>query len=137
MTEHLRQEFGGLWYVRATEIIEVLAGVVAITAGINPARFLMLNIIEESADIPSAIWGITGFAIAMIAMIFIELGDAAFHVVNIIHIIGCALLTFILPMFSFLKIIGKSSPVHFAGSILMIIVGVALIVIAFFGGTVE
>jgi ABC-type cobalamin transport system permease subunit len=137
MTNYLRDVFGGLWYVRGAEIVEVVIGILSIPTGVNPARFILLNIIEETSDIPTGILGITGFAISMIAMVFIGLGETAMKVFNVMHIIGCALLTFILPAIIFLKVFGKTRPAHFAGAILMNLVGVAFIVIALYEGIAD
>jgi hypothetical protein len=132
MTDYLRNAFGDRWYVRGAEIAEILIGVTSIAGAVNPARFVMLNAIEEAADIPIGIWGFTGFAISMIAMVFIELGDVALTVLKIIHIVGCALLTFILPEIVFISVLGKTRTGHFFGAILMIVVGVSFIVIALY-----
>ena len=93
----------------------------------NPARYILLNFIDKKDSFPIEIWSLIGLTLCLISLL---LGNASGNIKDIIFMITDLLtlsLLFIFPPTLYLKAYGKSSILHLVGSIIEILLGIAVI----------
>ena len=94
---------------------------------LNPARYILLNIINRKDTFPKDIWSLIGITLSLISL---TLANAPADISDIIFIITDLLtlaLLFIFPPVLYLRAYRTKNKLHLAGAIFEILVGIASI----------
>jgi hypothetical protein len=132
VSQWLRDNWMGLWYVKINEFCQIIAGIASLIAGLNPGRFILLNAVDSGSTVPEGIWGIAGFAIALLSMPLIGVGDIMNTIIEIVHTVGICCLTFIIPGLVFIKSFGTDRLGHSIGAGILVLIGLVFVVLTFY-----
>ena len=94
---------------------------------LNPARYILLNIINMKDSFPKDIWSLTGITLSLISLILANMPENITDILFIITDLLTLLLLFIFPPVLYLRGYGTKNKFHFAGAIFEMIIGLALI----------
>lgn len=93
----------------------------------NPARYILLNIIDKKDSFPIEIWSLFGITLSLISLLLGNVSDDIQDIMFMITDLLTLTLLFIFPPILYLKAFGKSQILHLIGAIFEILLGIAAI----------
>jgi hypothetical protein len=132
VSEWLRDNWMGRWHVRINVICQIVAGITSVIAGLNPGRLILLNATGSGSTFPGGIWGIAGFAVALLSMALVGLGDVMNMIIEIVRSVGVCCLTFIIPGLVFIRSFRADRLGHGIGAGILVLIGLVFVVLTFY-----
>lgn len=94
---------------------------------LNSARYILLNALHKIDKLPKDVWGTVGITLALVCLTFANLNESVTTYFSMVSDLFGLILIFIFPPVFYLKGYKLQNKIHFIGSILELLIGIASI----------